>query len=182
MRAAGMRSAGLMRGQQNIRAEQRGGTHVFHQIIIPADQDAHLHAPRRIKYRKALAAADCRMLKGVQLAVGMQRPVRHAGHVGVIETPVRGALDQSRANQHLMFHGKGADKADRRAGFHRFRQRFYACHAEFWHMPVARDTHLGKREDFHPFNGRLADKFLHHHQVIFLVTRLMLELNHCRLN
>ena len=177
---AGIRAAGLMRCQQDIGAEQRGYAHVFHQIIIPADQNTDLHSPGGIKHRKAFAAADRRMLKGVQLAMGMQRTVRHAGHVGVIEPAICGTFDQPRTNQHLMFDRQRANKGYRRAGFHRFRQRFNACNAELRHMPVAGDTHFRKNEDLHAFDGGLPDEFLHHQQVIFLITCLMLKLNHCR--
>ena len=73
-----------MGGQQNIRAQQRGSPGIFRQVIVPADQNANFHSPRRIEDGEAIPPVYRRMFKGVQLAVDMPLAIRHTNDVGVI--------------------------------------------------------------------------------------------------
>src|SRR5581483_9261728 len=170
-------TAGLMRSQQHIRACQRGEADVLDDVIVVADQYPRAEPPWQIEHRVALAAADRRVLEGLQLAMTMDGAIGKRNDVGVMEGSRGGAFDPAGANRDPVPPRQLAQALCARAGGNRLRQRPQLLQRQVADEPVAAYTAFGEYNERGSLRGGLGDELFDFCKVGFPGTILVLHLH-----
>ena len=117
------------------------------------------------------------MLEYVQLAVHCPRPIRHGDQVGIVDAPVGPALEQPRADGHPVLPRELHEVLGARTVRNRLGERLERLARELAHMPVAREAHLGERDDLHARADGLRHEVSDAPEVVRLVARGVLKLD-----
>ena len=176
-RAHRVAPARLMRRDQHLGAEQRGGPRVLDDVVVVADEDPDAAAVRRVEHGVAVAGGDVRMLEDVQLAVHRPAPVGHGEHVAVVDAPVVAALDEAGADAELVLARQPQQLLRARPVGHGLGQQLERLARELAHVPVAREAHLGTGEDLGARMLGLHREVAHAAEVVGFVAGCVLELD-----
>ncbi|MNL80734.1 hypothetical protein D3C87_2076570 [compost metagenome] len=59
----------MVRSQEHLGAQECGGADVFHEVVVPADEDSDPDAPGSVEDRKVRAAVDGLVFESMNFSV-----------------------------------------------------------------------------------------------------------------
>src|SRR5258705_226999 len=104
-------------------------------------------------------------------------PVWHRDNVGIVESSVACALDESGADRHFVLAGEAQQLLTARAIGDGLGERLECLESEFADVPVSGNAHLRERDDLDGGLGGFPHEVSHAVEVVTLVSRLVLKLN-----